>query len=72
MFIITDKAKNNLRIADKPYPYEIKTLELQLRALKDRRDFLPRQIELLKREQDQLPKQITALQNQLDAMRKQK
>jgi septal ring factor EnvC (AmiA/AmiB activator) len=57
------------RYAEKATPGEIKSLEYQLRNLKDRKDFLPRQIDVLRRELDQLPKQIAAVERQLSALR---
>lgn len=56
----------------KPMPGEIRGLELQVRALKDRRQFLPKQIEVLQREHEQIPKQISALERQIEALRLQK
>jgi predicted nucleic acid-binding Zn-ribbon protein len=58
------------KLADKPNPGEIRALELQIKTLKDKRDFLPKQIELLQRERADLPRQINALEKQLDALRK--
>jgi chromosome segregation ATPase len=58
--------------AQKAAPGEIKSLEYQLRNLRDRKDFLPRQIDVLRRELDQIPRQISALEKQLSALRDRK
>ena len=64
--IITNKQ------AQKAAPGEIKSLEYQLRNLRDRKDFLPRQIEVLRRELDQIPRQINAIERQISALRDRK
>lgn len=59
------------KMSNKPHPGEIRSLELQIRLLKDKRDFLPKQIEVLQREKAELPRQINALEKQLDHLRRQ-
>lgn len=59
------------KIADKPNPGEIRALELQIKMLKEKRDFLPKQITLLEQEKADLPRQINALEKQLDSLRRQ-
>ena len=59
------------KLSDKVRPGEIKALELQIRSLKDRRDFLPKQISILQQEKDSIPRQISALEKQLDSLRSQ-
>lgn len=54
----------------KARPGEIRSLEIQIALLKEKRDFLPRQIELLQREKAELPRQINALEKQLDHLRR--
>lgn len=59
------------KIADKPNPGEIRSLELQIKMLKDKRDFLPKQIAVLEQEKANLPRQINSLEKQLDFLRRQ-
>ena len=53
----------------KPSPGEIRSLELQIEMLRDRKSFLPRQIDMLRKELDNIPSQISALQRQLQSLR---
>jgi hypothetical protein len=64
-------AKNGIdaKQAEKARPGEIRALELQIRMLKDKKEFIPKQIELLQREKAELPRQILALERQLDYLR---
>jgi predicted nucleic acid-binding Zn-ribbon protein len=58
------------KLSDKANPGEIKALELQIRILKEKRDFVPKQIALLEQEKANLPRQINALEKQLDYLRR--
>jgi len=55
--------------SNKPHPGEIRSLELQIRILKQKREFLPRQIAMLQQERADIPRQIHALETQLNSLR---
>ncbi len=57
------------KTSEKARPGEIRALELQIRALKDKRDFIPKQIDILQLERASIPRQIAALEKQLDHLR---
>jgi chromosome segregation ATPase len=51
---------------------EINALEIQIKALDDKKQFLPRQIAALKQELDTIPRQIDALKAQIRAIKDRK
>jgi prefoldin subunit 5 len=49
---------------------EVRSLEIQLKLLREKRDLLPRQIDALRREYETLPRLISAIEAQIRALKK--
>ena len=50
---------------------EIKSLEIQIQYLQDKRAYLPKWIAFLQLEQNTIPRQVEAFKNQINELKKQ-